>query len=88
LKITRLAEPVIYPNENRVDVNYTIFAQDAASGACQTFTENHPMRHFSLPELDLLASVTGFERLCAEAFLTGEAPGEETWGVCLVLRRL
>jgi hypothetical protein len=46
------------------------------------------MRHFSLPELDLLASVAGFERLCAEAFLTGEAPGEETWGVCLVLRRL
>ena len=88
LKITRLAEPVIYPNENRVDVNYTIFADDAGSDACQTFTENHPMRHFSLPELDLLAAVTGFERVCAEAFLTGEAPGEETWGVCLVLRRL
>jgi len=88
LKITRIAEPVIYPNENRVDVNYTIFAQDGASGESQTFTENHPMRHFSLPELDLLATNAGFERLCAEAFLTGEAPGEETWGVCLVLRRL
>jgi len=88
LKITRIAEPVIYPNENRVDVNYTIFAQDGESGESQTFTENHPMRHFSLPELDLLATNAGFERLCAEAFLTGEAPGEETWGVCLVLRRL
>lgn len=88
LRITRLAEPVIYPNENRVDVNYTILAQDTASGACQTFTEKHPMRHFSLPELDLLASVTGFERLCAEAFLSGVAPSEETWGICVVLRRL
>jgi hypothetical protein len=79
---------MIYTDGNRVDVNYTIIAQDTASGTCQTFTEKHPMRHFSLPELDLLASVAGFERLCAEAFLTGEAPGEETWGVCLVLRRL
>ena len=87
LKITRIAEPVIYPNENRVDVNYTIFAQDGESGESQTFTENHPMRHFSLPELDMLAANAGFERLCAEAFLSGEAPGEETWGVCLVLRR-
>lgn len=88
LKITRLAEPVIYPSENRVDVNYTIFAENTESGACQTVTENHSMRHFSLPELDLLASAAGFERLCAEAFLTGEAPGEDTWGVCLVLRKL
>ncbi len=88
LSITRIAEPEIFHNENRVDVNYTIFAEDGASGESQTFTENHPMRHFSLPELDLLASVAGFERVCAEAFLTGEPAGEETWGVCLVLRRL
>jgi SAM-dependent methyltransferase len=88
VEITRLAEPVTYPNENRVDVNYTIFVQDTASGACETIIENHPMRHFSLPELDLLASVTGFERVCAEAFLSGDALSEDTWGVCLVLRKL
>lgn len=87
VEITRLAEPVLHPNENRVDVNYTLFARDTATGAIATFTESHPMRHFSLPELDLLAAAAGFERLGAEAFLTGAPPGEDTWGLCLVLRK-
>ena len=87
LEITRLAEPRLLPNANRVDVNYTLFARDTTTGAVATFTESHPMRHFSLPELDLLAEAAGFERLGAEAFLTGEPPGEDTWGLCLVLRR-
>ena len=85
---TRIAEPTIFPNENRVDVKYTVFARDLVSDAYQTFTETHPMRHFSLPELDLLAGMNGFERLAAEAFLTGDEPGEETWGVCLIMRRI
>lgn len=87
IEATRLAEPVIHPNENRVDVNYTIIAHDTATGAFSTFSESHPMRHFSLPELDLLAEGAGFERLCAEAFLTGAEPGEDTWGLCVVLRK-
>jgi hypothetical protein len=69
-------------------VNYTIFVRDLVTGACQTIAETHPMRHFSLPELDLLAAESGFERLKAEAFLTGDEPGEKTWDVCVVLRRI
>lgn len=88
VEITRIAEPVIHPNKNSVDVHYTIFARDLATNACQTFSEVHPMRHFSLPELDMLAMECGFERLVAEAFLTGDEPGENTWGVCIVLRRI
>ena len=88
VEITRIAEPTILPNENRVDVKYTVFARDLTIGAFQTFTETHPMRHFSLPELDILAEVSGFERLAAEAFLTGNEPGKETWGVCLVMQRI
>lgn len=87
VEITRLAEPALHPNDNRVDVHYTIFAHDTASGAMQTFTETHPMRHFSLPELDLFAAGAGFERLCAEAFLTGALAGEDSWGLCVVLRK-
>lgn len=88
VEITRIAEPTILPNENRVDVKYTVFARNLATDNYQTFTETHPMRHFTLPELDLLAEICGFERLTAEAFLTGDEPSEETWGVCLVLRRI
>lgn len=87
LSITRIAEPDVYPNENRVDVNFTIFAQHTGTGDLHTFTEKHPMRHFSLPELDLFAEVAGFERLCAEEWMTGDPPSPDTWGVCLVLRK-
>lgn len=87
LAITRIAEPTIHPNANRVDVHYTVLAQHTDTGVLDTFTETHPMRHFSLPELDLLAQVAGFERLTAEEWLTGQPPSEATWGVCLVLRK-
>lgn len=85
LEIARIAEPVLYPNENRVDVNYTVYARNCREDTFSVFTESHPMRHFSLPELDLLAAGAGFSRVAAEEFLTGSVPGEDTWGVCLVM---
>ena len=88
IEITRIAEPVLYPNENRVDVIYTIFARDLASGAVETMTETHPMRHFSLPELDLFAQMNGFSIVGTEEFLTSKTPSEETWGVCLILKKV
>ena len=88
IEITRIAEPVLYPNENRVDVNYTIIVRDLASGKVETISEVHPMRHFSIPELQLLAQITGFEIIGSEEFLTGSAPSDETWGVCFVMRKL
>ncbi len=88
VEITRLAEPDLHPNKNRVDVNYTIFARDTATGSMQTVTETHPMRHFSLPEIDLLAQMTGFKRIVAEEFVSGKPAGVDTWGVCVVLQKI
>ncbi len=87
-QITRLAEPVIYPNENRVDINYTIFANDLIDNGLQTITEKHSMRHFSLPEIDLLATSHGFERIGAEEFLSSKSVSENTWGVCVTLKKV
>jgi SAM-dependent methyltransferase len=88
VEITRIAEPVTYTNENRVDVNFTIISRDLVTGAVQTLQETHPMRHFSLPEIDILAGVHGFELISAEEFLTGNVPSESTWGVCVILKRI
>lgn len=88
MEITRVAEPVILPNENRVDVNYNIFARDVASGRVDYLNESHPMRHFSLPEIDLFAQSVGLVRVGAEEFLTGNEPSEDTWGVCFVLKKV
>ena len=87
VRVNRIAEPRIYPNENRVDVHYTILVEDLAQGGFARLQEVHPMRHFSLLELELMADVCGFETLGAEEFLTGKPPGADTWGVCMVLRK-
>lgn len=87
VEITRFAAPRLYPNENRVDVHYTILVKDCAKGTIQEVSEVHSMRHFSLPELDLLADRSGFDRVATEEFLSGTPPSESTWGVCVVMRK-
>jgi SAM-dependent methyltransferase len=87
VEIVRIAEPKLHPNLNRVDVNYTIYARDLGGDAMQTLTETHEMRHFSLPEIDLLADASGFSRIGGEEFLTAQAPSEATWGVCVILQK-
>jgi SAM-dependent methyltransferase len=87
IRIIRLAEPTLHPNQNLVDVHYTILAEEIATHILTTIEETHRMRHFSLPELEMLANFTGFTLLHSEEFLTANPPGEDTWGVCCVLRR-
>lgn len=86
-EITRIAEPQLYPNLNRVDVNYNVIVRNLINDTCEVITETHSMRHFSLPELDIFAEFHGFERLVVEEFLTGKEPSEKTWGVCIVLKK-
>ncbi len=88
VEITRIAEPDIHSNENRVDVSYTIIERNKTSGQFKIMKEQHPMRHLSLPEIDLLSAAAGFKRLDAEEFLTGNSPSEATWGVCVVLQKI
>lgn len=88
VEITRIAEPVIKSNENRVDVNFTIFAHDLATKDTKVLSEIHPMRHFSLPEIDLFAQTAGFMRVGSEEFLSGKQAGENTWGVCVILKKI
>jgi SAM-dependent methyltransferase len=88
IEITRIAEPVVLNNKNVVDVNYEIIIRDKQTGAASVFVEKHPMRHFSIPEIELLASHTGFKILRAEEFLTGNDPSEHTWGVCFILSKV
>jgi len=87
-EISRIAEPIVRPNENRVDVHYTIYARDLGTDAIEVMEETHPMRHFSLPEIDFLCQMTGFERIGAEEFLTGKPIGENTWGACVILKKV
>jgi len=85
-EITRIATPVIDYQRNVVDVNYQILIKDLSTGMYSDFRESHKMRHFGVPEIELLAAQSGFKVLKAEEFLTGAAPSENTWGVTFVLK--
>jgi len=87
LEITRIAEPEEIPNKNLVKVNYTIFVKELDKGLSKDFSEVHPLRHYSLPEILFFADKHGFEMIHSEEFLTGNSPSEKTWGVVFVLRK-
>lgn len=86
ITVIRIAEPEDHFDLNVVDVNYTILVKDKNTKRCIEFQEKHPMRHFSIPEIDLLATHTGFELIKAEEFLTGNEPSKDTWGVNFILQ--
>lgn len=87
IELVRIAEPVIHSDNNVVEVNYHMIIKDRETGEISEFHEVHPMRHFSIPEISILARYTGFEVLKAEEFLTGKIPAYDTWGVCFVLKK-
>lgn len=88
MEISRIAESEIHPNENCVDVNYTLFAKDRKSDKYDVVKESHRLRFFSIPELSYVASKNEFELVGAEEFLSGARPSEKTWGVCFVMRKI
>ncbi|WP_412467662.1 class I SAM-dependent DNA methyltransferase [Pedobacter sp. KLB.chiD] len=88
IQITRHANPIINTEQNIVEVNYTIEVKELKDGTTFHIKESHPMRHFSKPEVELLAYATGFEVIHNEEFLGKAIPSAETWGVCYILRKL
>ena len=85
--VYRIAIPEARPNENSVEVKYTIVAIDRLSNSASVFDERHVMRYFSLPEIHLLSDVAGFRIVKAEEFLTRAEPSERSWSVCCVLQK-
>jgi SAM-dependent methyltransferase len=87
IRVVRTAIPLMDHQRNVVDIRFEVTITDKTSGHTETLTEHHPMRHFSIPEIALLAELTGFNVLKAEEFVSGREPGPDTWGVCFILQK-
>lgn len=85
--VTRIAEPVLYPNENLVDVNYQVFIRDKSSNAVEELQETHRMRYLFKPELDLFLNQFDFKLINYGEWMTGCELGCETWGVFFIAQR-
>ena len=87
LKITRIAEPECFREQNIVQVNYQTFVEDLKSKHISEIKETHEMRAFETDEIKEFANQTGFTLLHSEEWLTSHTPSKETWGVCTVLQK-
>jgi len=86
IAVTRIAEPVMHPNDNLVDVNYHVFIRDKASGAVEELRETHRMRYLFRPEVELFLREAGLSPVESAEWMTGKEAGFNTWGVCFVVR--
>ncbi len=88
IEILRIAESKIISEKNVVEVNFDVSIKDKKTNISENLKEKHSMRHFSIPEIELLAKFTGFEIVLVEEFLTKKLPSIETWGVCFILKKV
>jgi SAM-dependent methyltransferase len=84
--VTRIAEPVMYPNENCVDVNYQVIIKHKASGAVEELHECHRMRYLFAPEIANLLAQENLVLLHCEEWMTGRSLGFDTWSSCFIVR--
>lgn len=87
LSIVRIAESKENVNNNTVNVNFEVNITKNNNGQLSTIEESHMMRHFSIPEIQLIANFCGFEVINCEEALTSNVPSFETWAVCFVLKK-
>jgi SAM-dependent methyltransferase len=85
IKVARIAEPVMYPNENLVDVHYDVFITSKLTGAVEKLQEKHTMRYLFKPELESTLSNVQLKIIEDKEWLTRQKPGFQTWNVYFVV---
>jgi SAM-dependent methyltransferase len=81
IQVTRIAEPILHPNENVVDVNYTVFIREKKNGAVNEVKEKHRMRFLFRLEIEGLLLQSNIKLIGEEEWMTGNKIGIDTWGV-------
>jgi SAM-dependent methyltransferase len=86
VSMLRIAEPVMLPNENLVDVNYEIFINDKNDLKSERFTETHRMRYLFQPEIKFILENYDFELIQCKEWITDAVPSFSSWEVYFLAR--
>lgn len=86
-ELLRVAEPHHDSSRHRVDVHYRYFHRRLTESQWQLDQETHSLRYWFLPEIQRHATDAGLRWLGAEEWLSGRAPGLDSWGVCHLLQK-
>lgn len=86
IKVTRIAEPVTYAQENIVDVNYDIFIEDKKNRTIVEKKELHKMRYFFDTELELICKQVGFKIVNKHEWMSDKNPDFNSWNVVWIVK--
>lgn len=86
IKVTRVAEPILHPQQNLVDVHYDVFIQNRSNEEIIEKKELHKMRYFFDTELDLICEHVGFVVLDKFKWMNSDSPSLDSWNVVWVLK--
>ncbi|SKB93609.1 class I SAM-dependent methyltransferase [Daejeonella lutea] len=85
IDVLRIAEPVLNPLSNSVEVNFTVMITEKHEGAkTDVVEESHLMRYFFLPELELIS--TRFKVLETRAWMSDDLPTADDWAAISILK--
>lgn len=86
IEVTRIAEPVLNSNESTVQVNYTLFVKDKATGKIEQTVESHKLRYLFLTELQHYLAGR-FVAPKAFEWMTESPLSENTWSAFVCAAR-
>lgn len=85
--LVRIAEPVLHPNENIVDVKYNVNVINKQTGITKVFDEMHSMRYFFRPEIEDLLMRNGMRLLAYLDCNTLQEPDFNSWTAYFIARK-
>ena len=83
----RIAEPVMYPNENIVEVKYDVSIINKHDGKLKKINETHKMRYFFKPEIEELLRKNGLKLIDCLDCSTLKIPDFNSWTVYFVAKK-
>lgn len=84
IEVLRIAEPMMHANDNVVDVNYTVQVKRMGEERVSELHEKHRMRYLFVPEVEIMLGQTGMKMIECVEWLTGKAPGFDSWAATFV----
>lgn len=87
IEFVRIAEPVMHPNDNLVDVAYQAIITDKLTGNVEKLSELHRMRYLFVPEVQLLLQGAGLRIRACHEWMSERSPDFSSWNACFVITR-
>ena len=88
IKVIRIAEPTLEPQNNIVNVNYDMFIENKNAGEITYIKELHKMRYLFDTELEIICDQVGFQIEQKCEWMSNKSPDFNSWNVVWIVRKI